>query len=488
MATQAFPYLTITDGTTSVTIGDGSGGSVSYQLDALAGAWRPGIAGFSQSQLGGRGPYDDVLETMTLDVTGATAAAATSNLQTLERLIGQAERWSRGDNVAVVLIKFAPQGSTVATTAAPYQCVVMGYAPGANAACTSGARLLMMPAAAGSTYIIPRVVLTFQRRGAWLLAAAITGTSASVANPGPYPVTGMTTHPNISPAQVKLAGFTLATHFDFDDSKPIVLLAQQGSDLQIAEAETGTIGVYTSVADAAGVARGGSVLRYTPGVTTEVFSGKITLSSMTSGARRFAFFAAVRNNSATTSFKIRVRARYIVETSVTATETVAYTPLVNIGTTHVRPRFVPLGIVTIPAPLWGMEFGVTASAASGTLDIDYIVALAVDNPYARAIQLDYNSANGGTYDFTTAWDLLIDPLPLSGITPVVYRNKQTTSDNLWLGYYGDVYPVAVTTTFQALIMGKRADANTCWAYAPAAGAAVALTLTVSRYNAFLVPE
>jgi len=486
MPTQAFPLLTITDGTTSCVIGDGSGGSVSYQLDALAGAWRPGIAGFSQSQLGGRGPYDDVLETMTLDVTGATAAAATNNLQTLERLIGQAERWSRGENVAVVLIKFAPQGSTVATTAAPYQAVVMGYAPGANAACTSGARLLMMPAAAGSTFIIPGVVLTFQRRGAWLLSTAITGTSASVANPGPYPL-GMTTHPNVSPAKIKISGFTAATSIDTTDGKPIVLLAGKQTDLQFSEAEVGVSGLpYISSPDTVGVARGGAVLRYTPSATTETLSGEIAFSLITASARRFAFFAAIRNNGATT-YRLRLGALILARTTGAVNEIVAYTRPVVIDAAHTRPRFYPLGVVSLPAQLRSVQLAITASAASSTLDIDYIVALAVDNPYARAIQLD-RIENTGAYIHTQISDLYIDPLPLSGLTPSAYRNFQTTTDNDNLGYYGDAYPVADSTEYTAAILCKRVDVPASWCYAPASGTGVSLTLTVSRYDARMVPE
>lgn len=488
MAVQAQPFLQITDGVTSVTIADGSGGATSWPMEPDG--WAPNIGGFSRSQLGGRGPYDDVLETMRLDVTGATAAAAYANLQTLERLIDQAERWSRGENVAIVLIKFAPQGSTVASTAAPLQAACMGYAPGAAQACTSGSRFLMMPVSAGSSYVIAGVQLRFMRRGAWLLAAAVTGTSASVANPGPYPITGMTTHPNISPCQVRLAGLAANTAIDTADSKPIFILAQQGSDLQIARADIGVSAPFASVADAANnpylVT---TVMRYTPAVTTEVVGFTISMANMTASARRFAFFAAVRNNSVSASYTLRVAGRIQVNSTGPVNSIEAYTRPVVIDTAHTRPRFVPLGVLSLSSALKSIQLAFTASATgAGTLDVSYVVALAVDNPYARAIQLD-KVENVGAYAHTVAADLIVDPQPLAGLGPTVYRAFETTSDIDTLGYYGDAYPVASGTTFQALLMCKRTGGdNVCWTYGAVSGAKDSLTLTASRYDARLVPE
>src|SRR3990170_3534484 len=101
MATNT--YLVITDGTTTVTIADGAGGATNYKF--AYGTWAPAVAPLRRSQLGGRGPYGDVIEEMQLHITGSTVPNALANLATLAQLLDQAERWSRGENVSAVLIK-----------------------------------------------------------------------------------------------------------------------------------------------------------------------------------------------------------------------------------------------------------------------------------------------------------------------------------------------------------------------------------------------
>jgi len=472
MATQANEYFVITDGTTTCTFSDGLAGNTDYRL---VDGWAPAVAHLSDSQLGGRGPYQDVTEQAAVLVKGATWTAAKANVGALERLLQQAVRWSRGENVAVVLVKWAPKGSQVATTAAPFQAVVLGGA-------FAFAQLWTQDQATFQT----NGHLTFSRRGAWLLSAAVTASSASVTNPGPYPITGMTSTNNMSPAQIKLAGFLSGKVIDTTDSKPILLMAQQDSDLQIAEAEAASAVAYSIVGVGASNARGGSILRYTPTGTTAAFSAEIAYASATAAARRWAFYAALANNSATTTFKIRVGALIRANATGPVNEIVAFTRSVPIDTATTNPRFVPLGIVSLPGQLRSIQLELTASSPSGTFDVDYVIAQAVDNPYARAVQLD-KQESAGVYNYPQVSDLINDPLPLSGLAPSVYRAFETTSDIDVMGYYGDAYPVAASTTFTAAIMCKEFTGNTRFIFGSSASVA-SLTLTVSRYNAYLVPE
>lgn len=480
MATQAFDYLAISDGTTSVVFMDGLGGFTNYRV--VNEQWSPAVAHLSDSQLGGRGPYQDVTEDLDITVSGATWTAAKANVGALERLLQQATRWARGENVAVVLVKWAPKGSTVASTAAPYQAVVLGGAVEFAPRWNTDQFTFWTPAH-----------LSFTRRGAWLLGTAVTASSSSTANPGTYAIAGMANAAGFCPTQVKLTGFTASSHPDLADCLPILLTAQQASDIQIISPYAGSTGTYTVVADSANKAVGGSVLRFTPIAGTGQTTGVFGASAMTSTARRFAFYAAVRNNSASISWQMRVYAQTLLDAEGFVIPE-GITPLVTVDTSHTRPRFVPLGVVTMPASLSYVSVYClpSGSAGSPTLDINYLVAQAVDNPYARALQLAPNAAAAAytPVDFTTAWDLIVDPLALSGVAPQVWRNKPTTSNNDVSGYYGDAYPVGGSTTFAAAFLGKRSDQTSFWTYCAGGSAAspASLTLTVNRYPAYLVPE
>src|SRR4051812_30642710 len=104
MAVQPYLYLVLTDGTTTVTFSDGANGSTNYPPQA--GGWAPNVAALNQSLLGGRGPYTDVVEEITINVRGATAALCYSNLDALVRLLDQADRWwLRAENISPVLLK-----------------------------------------------------------------------------------------------------------------------------------------------------------------------------------------------------------------------------------------------------------------------------------------------------------------------------------------------------------------------------------------------
>lgn len=478
MATQANEYFVITDGTTTCTFSDGSAGNTDYRL---VDGWAPAVAHLSKSQLGGRGPYEDVTEQADILVKGASWNTAKDNVAALERLMQQAVRWARGENVAVVLVKWAPKGSQVATTAAPFQAVVLGGAFTFKPVWTQDQNTFQTNG-----------TLAFKRRGAWLLAAPVSGSSSSTAAPGPFTVTGMTSLLNVSPVQAVLKNLAARTAFDFIDSTPLFLSGQQG-DLQVVTPFAGSTTRFTVVADAANAAVGGSVLRYTATVTSE----QQTVSFPASGnstSRRFAIFAALRNNSASTSFLIRTSAQWIIDTTTNNSNTSAKTPYVTIDTAHTRPRFIPLGIIAIPSPMTSLILWVTAAASTGspTLDINYVVAQAIDSPYARAVQLTYNPGGFGNSTMGSPADLYVDPQPLTAVAPAVYHQRQSSTDTEYLGYYGDAYPVAASTTFQAVFMGKSSSNFNDWVYPSAsdgsASTAASLTLTANRYNAYLVPE
>src|SRR5512139_3583418 len=119
-------YLAVSDGTTTCTIADGAGGATSYRLKY--GGWAPEVAPLRKSTLGGRGPYAEVIETLTLNIHGSSAADAYAKLQTLNTLLDQAERHARGEQVTAVVLKYSPDSATVSSSASPLQARIVGRA------------------------------------------------------------------------------------------------------------------------------------------------------------------------------------------------------------------------------------------------------------------------------------------------------------------------------------------------------------------------
>src|SRR5437868_4467312 len=102
----------MTDGTDTVTFMDGLGGVTNWPL--IRGQWGPAIAGLRTSPLAGRGPYADVAEDLSCNIRNTTGALVYGNLDTLARLLDKAERWwLRNEPISPVVLKYAPQGSTI---------------------------------------------------------------------------------------------------------------------------------------------------------------------------------------------------------------------------------------------------------------------------------------------------------------------------------------------------------------------------------------
>ena len=87
--------------------------STNYQL--LVGKWSPSIAGEKPADVGGR-PYNRVVETIDLLVTGTSAANALENLEKLVRLLKLAEQWrydkAKGVGDSPTLMQWEAQGSS----------------------------------------------------------------------------------------------------------------------------------------------------------------------------------------------------------------------------------------------------------------------------------------------------------------------------------------------------------------------------------------
>jgi len=476
MAVQGFPYLVMTDGTLTATFADGLGGLTSYA--PVRGTWAVAITTRRRAALG-RGPWNEVIEEWELNIRGADAATALSNLETLVRLLDNADRfWRLGENVSPVLLKYTPQGSTLFTTANPSQALVIGRAPGDETNLT-------LPAIfndVGMYYEIRGVRLRFLRTGQWLNPTAETASSSVAAIPTVQSATLASTLTISSPTKLTY-DFTVAgvpTYID-SSSPSFVLTANSTSRLQIYEGEAASFAApWATQADAAARARGGSVIRYSPGALSATLFW--AFASFDANARRVAVWAAVRNNSTTTVFTLRPA----LWSSAGIPQSIG--PLTTIDASIQTPRIVFLGIMSAQQAVYGLEFDATASAASGTLDIDYLVVHAVDDETSTTVALYSQVATVYAVPVLTPGytPAVLDPRALSAPTPLATAG---TSPIVVSPYNGDAYIMTKGATVAAVWLGVANPAVSGSFWRPSTvGSVGSAAITVARSNGYLSPR
>jgi hypothetical protein len=472
-------YLAFTDGTTSCVFHDGSNGATFYRVDD--GGWAIGVANARRAQLGGRGPYDDVAEEMTLTVVGSTAQVAIDNLETLNNLMDQAGRWSRGENVSAVLVKYSPYGSTTSSAASPLQAAVLEgvVAPGAKFP-TAG----IFKGTAG--YQIAGVRLRFRRRGLWLASGEDANTPAASSNGELITFTMAASTATRSPTRLALTNYGWGHFGNVWFHGGFMLLGEPvggSAPIMILAAEGGTATGYTAVADAAANARGGSVLRYSPTGTTETISGPIfSLSASLPGNTRLASIFANVRPSATVSFSMRV--------AHNTSGFLAYTRPVQIpANANAYPYWVFCGTVQISITNQATFFlYTTATAGSSSMDIDSLVIADVD-----AVQVvglpgpgddDERTGTGAASTLTHNHNLLTD------LAPEFNFASNPTYD---IRYDGDAVFTTRAASLYGLLLatggGSTGSAGNEWRQANTTSDAVlSNTWTATRRTAYRVPE
>jgi hypothetical protein len=453
--------LRITDGTTTVNLIWHSTANPFFML--TRGDWAPSVPALRASDLALGGPYAEVQEEIGVNVYGLTAVECLSNLDTLARLLDQADRWNlaRGENVAAVRLQYGATGGAVI-----WESVITGRAGGDE---TSGVKLPVTFNQNMGAFLIEDVRLRFTRRGLLLNPTSDSVVSSSAANPTVQTCTFGTAATISSPLGLSYQFLDGGTPSNGIIERAIVLNARSASRLQLYEAESASLGTnIASTADAAGKARGGNVARYSPGVlTTSIVQN---FSGFDSACRRLVVWAAVRNNSATTTFTIQLQAQ--------PSRQVARPILIDAST--VDPRLICLGRVSSRLAFSGIELLLTASAASGTLDIDYIVVQAVDDETSGAVEIV--SPGGGTGLVGTN-ELAIQPLALSASTPLVASNVPGVPRPL--GRSGDAWLNTSGLTAIAVIL---ATSGTFWRACDSGNDLLNTIVTATRNVATLTPR
>jgi len=176
-------------------------------------------------------------------------------------------------------------------------------------------------------------------------------------------------------------------------------------------------------------------------------------------------WAACRNNGGT-NFTIAYRA---LNNANEVAENTAPVSIPTFGT----PQFIFLGIAASQRAIGVINFDLTASAAAGSLDIDYFVIHAMDDETSNAITIDALSGS----------PLVIDPRTLSAPTTLVTMD---TAPDRAASYTGRA-PMGRGTVVATTILGH--SAGNFWRILNIALAAVLnTTVTIERTTAYLSPR
>jgi len=437
------------------------------------GGWAPGVAPRSRAAYAGRDLYDPTVETITVNVLGATTAQTLANLATLSQLLDQAEAFMAGEPVAPVRLEIWPQGST---TAAPSAALVIGRAQGS---------LLDLPQTFADLLMVnevPQVTIRIARRGTWLgPPESVTGTAQSgeLRQQLTWP-TGATAIP--SPMRVQIDGVPETTTF-----RPgfLVIGTAEGtppSTLRISSAVGGNPGgVYpagwAAVSETGTGAQDNQILRYTANDVT--WSDWINIGVGTFGANHIQILTTIRNNVAGATWELQPRiglqgymgSRQILPLTTIPGNSGTYPQAIALSDAYLP--YDPL--TTVPDCLIEVRVRLASAAHIGaTLDLERVAAVSLDTVQTRILAID-PFTTGSTTGSTQS--LVIDPQPLTALAPTVQRVNGPTR-------------TAVSATGDPYLLTTAATVHLWW-LAPIANrwriGAGALNATITRWPAALTP-
>lgn len=458
------PTLKLTDGTTTIDFGNVTTGN--YRLHM--GGYTPKVNGLRLANIGGRGIYDEVEETITFDVVDTTAGGCYTRLATLTKLLLQTNRFARGEAVTAVKLQYSPDGATTSSSGSPLEALVVGT-PDDNPA---GIGLAPTIDQTGYQYMIEGVSITV-RRSVWILGSEAQ-TSSSTNSGTIASLTFAADVPYLSPTDA-----IYYLYMGREVPQAFFVLGSGSSSIQVVAAADTTGSPsgtgYSYAADANQPRNGSTVMRYTPVSTSESFSRCFNKISLTEG-KRYSVLVSVRNNSATTSFGIRIGilyAGYVYTALYTEQRTVS---------PSTGPAWISLG--TFVSPVSGTadvtpELALIASAASGSIDVDSIAIVETDSATILGMtNMQKVAASGTQTDGVLAYNRYTSALSfkqtsIHGATAATHTNIVTGGDILSRGTAVRAVLLATLSTYWKQYIG---------------GSVHQTQFALTRYRVYLSPE
>jgi len=484
MPTQPAPYIVLVNDVGTVTIQDGTlGGLTSYPLSR--GTWAPAVAGLRRKILGGWSLYEDVMEELEVNIVGSSASDCYSKLDTLVRLLDQADRWDQGENVSPTLLKYAPQGSTIHSNSTPLTALVLGRARGDE---TGAAKLPVRYDQGGLSFWIPNIRIRIMRRGLWT-GATESASATAVANPALLTVSMPSSPATIGPLKVEFTGFVTDASGNAQIPSGLVFCGPVNAfSLQEGEAATANVAsgaTFASTADAAARASGGNVGRLDHHLSNLNAETRLTWTLPVGflNATQIAVYFVYRNNGAA-QWRVKARGYRTLQSGLGVGDSreeiilpVAGNPTVMFaGMVGSRNGFDTAGLV----------IAMTGGSGVGTLDIDTIIFANVSDPRVYTIALNGIIGLVAPSGFASKdVKVIIDNDPTLH-NPYVHHDILTTSAELARGYSGDV---ALTANLATVVVCWLAPHGTFWTTQTVNGSATLnIGATVTRRLGYLVPQ
>ncbi len=389
--------------------------SGSDEIDFLASGfsitdWSPAVANRRQNMLGGRGPYEDVIEEIEIDMAGSSID---TNLDTLQLIFDRVQRWERGENVDATILKVQFTGGST------WQSTIIG-ADGAAAMITLPPSTLLYQA---SENLSP-VLLRFKRIG-WWLGDSVAATSSTGDNPTTLTASLSDSGDAASPFKLEIDSISA----DFEVYTDSFLVYATGTTTTIASErlivydaeDMGATGSeWSTPVDSANEARGGNVLRFTPD-STDVDNKEDNGFTADATPRRWAMFINYSNNGAH-AYTIR---GYVFNNQ---SGEESFTPPLTIAAATNDPKWVGLGTVPLTSPLINIGLEVQAAATGGSIDFDTIVLVAVDSPGMGGV-VNILTDNRAAKPSASSDDITVDHRLLTDTNPSVYQGTVNTTLN-----------------------------------------------------------
>lgn len=461
MATH--PYLVLTDDSSyTITIQDGTGALTNYMPNKSG--WAPKIAGLRDSFLAGHGPYNEALEDIEISIRDTSAANCHSKLLLLVQALEYAKRWARGEYPALapLQIKYIPAGSAKAISD-PLKADILDVNLGSE-------ELLGLPVQfdeTSYTFFIDPIRLRLLRRGLWLYT--VSSDSDLARSSGDLMTWDFLAAPSFpSPHKIRLSGYPMGDPAS-SYQNGYIAIGDGPNDIGILDAESLAAGApYTSIDNSSAFARNTNVLRYSPTVTTEVGTGDTAIAFETN-SRLIAVYANIRNNSSSTSFKLRIR---LLADRYHYTDYLPIAPFSG----SAFPLWYHVGTLAVAKAVTSIAVYWTASAATGNIDIDSIVLVNLSKPQNRVIKIIQTNDQSGLQN------LDLDHRWLSQPEPWVLWNASYPRS-----YEGD--PAVFLASNLGLVLSMQtggASTSNRWR-AESGGTVLTHILTVTRYLGFLSP-
>lgn len=360
-------WITDRDAATEIDLNSGPYDLVEY---------RPTVARLRKGSLGDD-PYEEVIDTIRFHVTNTTADAARRDLERVYQFFDQAELWWSGaPATSQVLVRGKFQASPIGSGQV-VEWVIKGWADRES--------LITPPQqqTPAGEFTYQNVEISFIRRGRGL-SPSIQGATTTPASGPPMSVFTATFSDNASNA---LCPFTISTSGGINIQNTEVWVAIS-REIAFAEAEAGIAfgaggSQLLAANDAANLARGNSVMRYTADPTPAAATNRIPISI--SGQSSLIVPAlAFRKNQASSVFDISITAWGLGNRVVSTTLTQRVSGSV---TTPQLLFFQPLAARS-PVVYFAVTITPITAVGGNTLDIDWVSSVLVGSPRGTIYRIE----------------------------------------------------------------------------------------------------